>query len=120
MVLSEEACEAGKNCKDPECIKSHVSPAAVHGETAGPSRMLCKYQNCTNPTCQFRHEDADGNFIPPPAQTKTPNRVSLPATSDSSNEVVMKPSLDVALDNTSTARPCRYAERCTRGEFICL
>jgi hypothetical protein len=33
MVLSEEACEAGRECKDAECVKSHVSPAAVHGES---------------------------------------------------------------------------------------
>jgi len=34
MVLSDEACAEGKACKDAECIKSHVSPAAVHGELA--------------------------------------------------------------------------------------
>jgi len=33
MVLSDEACENGKKCKDPECTKSHVSPAAVLGES---------------------------------------------------------------------------------------
>ena len=31
MVLSEEPCEEGKKCKDAECTKSHVSPAAVLG-----------------------------------------------------------------------------------------
>lgn len=34
MVLSDEACEDGKNCKDAGCIKSHVSPAVVHGAWA--------------------------------------------------------------------------------------
>lgn len=105
MVLSEEACPAGKNCKDAECVKSHVSPAAVLGEGAGPSRLLCKFQHCTNPSCQFRHEDANGNPIAPPALSNPP-----PSTEGS------KPSLDTALDDSKTERPCRYAERCTRAD----
>jgi hypothetical protein len=38
MVLSEEPCEEAKDCKDKECIKSHVSPAAVLGEF--PARFV--------------------------------------------------------------------------------
>lgn len=105
MVLSEEACPAGKNCKDAECVKSHVSPAAVLGEGAGPSRLLCKFQHCTNPSCQFRHEDANGNPIAPPA-------LSNPAPSAEAS----KPSLDSALDDSKVERPCRYGERCTRAD----
>jgi hypothetical protein len=37
---------------------------------SGPSKILCKYPDCTNPSCQFRHEDANGNPIPPPALTR--------------------------------------------------
>ena len=29
VVLSNEACEQGKNCKDKDCIKAHISPAAL-------------------------------------------------------------------------------------------
>jgi hypothetical protein len=125
MVLSEEACEQGKNCKDPECVKSHVSPAAVNGEAAGPSRVLCKFQHCTNPTCQFRHEDESGNFIPPPALKakaivpKVAVAASLPSSSeDGEIEVVVKSNvtLDSALDDSKTERPCRFAERCTRAD----
>jgi hypothetical protein len=29
MVLSNEACEDGKDCKDKDCIKAHVSPAVL-------------------------------------------------------------------------------------------
>lgn len=105
MVLSEEACAEGKNCKDAECVKSHVSPAAVLGGGAGPSRLLCKFQHCTNPACQFRHEDAEGNPIAPPALANSP-----PAAEGA------KPSLDTALGDATTQRPCRYAERCTRAD----
>ena len=40
MVLSEEPCEAGKDCLDAECVKSHVSPAASLGEQLS-SPMYC-------------------------------------------------------------------------------
>lgn len=36
VVLSNEACENGKNCKDKDCIKAHVSPAAT-----SPKGMCC-------------------------------------------------------------------------------
>ncbi|ORX36581.1 hypothetical protein BD324DRAFT_626414 [Kockovaella imperatae] len=136
MVLSEEACEAGKNCKDPECTMSHVSPAAILGNSAGPSRMLCKYQNCTNPSCAFRHEDAEGNPVPPPALTAMKSTKGRPtkvepakttgATSDGEDgegdaedvEVVVssKNLMDGALDDTKAEKVCRYGERCTRAD----
>jgi hypothetical protein len=30
MVLSNEACENGKDCKDKDCVKAHVSPAVLN------------------------------------------------------------------------------------------
>jgi hypothetical protein len=36
MVLSEEPCEKGKDCKASECTKSRVSPAAVLANTQDP------------------------------------------------------------------------------------
>jgi hypothetical protein len=111
MVLSEEPCEAGRNCKDPECVKSHVSPAVVNGDGSGPSRVLCKFQHCTNASCQFRHEDADGNFIPPPALGKTPAATPAAAAAPAGTS-----GLDAALDDTKAERPCRYGERCTRAD----
>jgi hypothetical protein len=94
--------------------------------------MLCKYQNCTNPSCQFRHEDADGNPIPPPALTAAkaakeakaarPDTAIDHAMSDNDDgdvEVVMtsKSLMDGPLSDASGERPCRYGERCTRGEL---
>ncbi|WRT66486.1 uncharacterized protein IL334_003445 [Kwoniella shivajii] len=134
MVLSEEPCENGKECKDAECIKSHVSPAASLGDSAGPSRLLCKYLNCTNPSCPFRHEDAEGNPIPPPALTasKAPKTkiVPVPVAAPSSDnedgdgdgdgdmEVVMshRGLMDGALDDTRKEISCRYGDRCTRPD----
>lgn len=108
------------------------------GETAGPSRLLCKYQNCTNPACAFRHEDAEGNLIPPPALTAAKkakdaaaNKAAaasaaasaVAASSDNEDgdfEVVMssKGLMDGALeDKAGGEKPCRYGERCTRRKF---
>ena len=38
VVLSNEACEQGKDCKDKDCIKAHVSPAA-----ANPALGICLF-----------------------------------------------------------------------------
>jgi hypothetical protein len=98
--------------------------------------LLCKYLNCTNPACAFRHEDSQGNPIPPPALTaakaakeaivaKSPAAVntgsSVNAGSDNEDgdfEVVMssKGLMDGPLDDKSgSEKSCRYGERCTRG-----
>ena len=107
---------------------SSAAYSLLPGEAAGPSRMLCKYQNCTNPSCQFRHEDAEGNPIPPPALTaakaKEAKAVVNNAADHSDNEdgdveVVMssKSLMDGPLDDSKGERQCRYGERCTRGEL---
>ena len=97
--------------------------------------MLCKYQNCTNPSCAFRHEDADGNPIPPPALTAlkekskpTPIKTEAPRAPMSDGEdgdgdgdaedvevvVSSKSLMDGPLDDSKIERMCRYGERCTR------
>ncbi|WVO16183.1 hypothetical protein L204_103853 [Cryptococcus depauperatus] len=120
MVLSEEPCEKGKDCKDSECIKSHVSPAAVLGGQAGPSRLLCKYQNCTNPSCPFRHEDDAGNLISPPAlivsqKAKTDTSVA-PSVANGETDAANthKGLMDGELEDGPKIVQCRYGEKCTR------
>jgi len=97
------------------------------GDAAGPSRLLCKYQNCANPSCAFRHEDEQGNPIPPPALTAAKAAKEKPVVEkpeanpgsdndDGDMEVVMthKGLMDGALDDTKPEKQCRYAEKCTR------
>ncbi|WVQ80821.1 hypothetical protein IAT38_002928 [Cryptococcus sp. DSM 104549] len=125
MVLSEEACEKGKGCKDMECVKSHVSPAAVLGGEAGPSRLLCKYQNCSNPSCPFRHEDENGNLVPPPALTNpkpAPAAAAANGNGSANGEADGKEGkegkgiMDGQLDDGPKVTACRYGERCTRAD----
>ncbi len=39
IVLSNDPCEKGKDCKDKDCIKAHVSPAVLNPN--GMGRLLC-------------------------------------------------------------------------------
>ncbi|CCL99187.1 uncharacterized protein FIBRA_01202 [Fibroporia radiculosa] len=71
VVLSNEACESGKNCKDKDCIKAHVSPAVLNPNatdhlkpstfvpTSAPTAHTptpCRYgAGCTRPNCSFTH-----------------------------------------------------------------
>ncbi|KAI0261252.1 hypothetical protein BC834DRAFT_483270 [Gloeopeniophorella convolvens] len=75
VVLSNEACEQGKDCKDKDCIKAHVSPAAANLALASEHHMnppvasapptpapssqssvFCRYgAACTRADCAFRH-----------------------------------------------------------------
>ncbi|KAH8828390.1 hypothetical protein DL96DRAFT_1709682 [Flagelloscypha sp. PMI_526] len=90
VVLSNEPCDNGKNCKDKDCIKSHVSPAvlnpqasqqpppASHPSTIAqqPSSVPCRFgAACTRQGCTFSH----------PAKVATPTQ------------------------------PCRYGAGCTKA-----
>ncbi|KAI0317133.1 hypothetical protein OF83DRAFT_1172247 [Amylostereum chailletii] len=71
VVLSNEACEQGKNCKDKDCIRAHVSPAVANPSMAvehkphtapapapPPSHVpvQCRYgASCTRRDCTFQH-----------------------------------------------------------------
>jgi nuclear polyadenylated RNA-binding protein NAB2 len=76
VVLSNDPCENGKNCKDKDCIKAHVSPATLkpHDTTAAPpatphpqsfspsSPVPCRFgAACTRPNCAFSHPPRPSN-----------------------------------------------------------
>ncbi|KAI0767061.1 hypothetical protein C8Q74DRAFT_1354926 [Fomes fomentarius] len=71
VVLSNDPCEKGKDCKDKDCVKGHVSPAVLNpnAEVPKPSTYIppsasapsqpsvpCRFgANCTRPGCTFAH-----------------------------------------------------------------
>ncbi|GBE81051.1 hypothetical protein BKA93DRAFT_812046 [Sparassis latifolia] len=71
VVLSNEACEEGRNCKDKDCIKAHVSPAVLNAKAtehmrpatfvpptilASQSQTPCRFGvACTRPGCPYLH-----------------------------------------------------------------
>ncbi|KAG2750851.1 hypothetical protein P692DRAFT_20952509 [Suillus brevipes Sb2] len=76
VVLSTDACEKGKDCKDKDCIKSHVSPAVkspVAGATHSPvpptstgppqHTVACRFGGaCTRPNCPYTHPPKTNHF----------------------------------------------------------
>lgn len=42
VVLSNDACENGKNCKDRDCIKAHVSPVAAGAANAAGEHTILR------------------------------------------------------------------------------
>ncbi|KAJ7039045.1 hypothetical protein C8F04DRAFT_1086925 [Mycena alexandri] len=77
VVLSNEACDKGKDCKDKDCIKAHVSPAVLNPQAASqpppqahnqphpppthhhpltPAAVPCRFgAACTRAGCTFTH-----------------------------------------------------------------
>ncbi|KAI0827944.1 hypothetical protein BC628DRAFT_1317663 [Trametes gibbosa] len=71
VVLSNDACEKGKDCKDKDCIKAHISPAVLNNlnaEVPKPNTLTppapppqqntvpCRYgAACTRVGCTFSH-----------------------------------------------------------------
>ncbi|KAF9047406.1 hypothetical protein BJ165DRAFT_1414703 [Panaeolus papilionaceus] len=66
VVLSNDPCEKGKDCKDKDCIKAHVSPAVLRPPTEQPiphaappthhTPIPCRFgAACTRPNCTFNH-----------------------------------------------------------------
>ncbi|KAJ7188654.1 hypothetical protein C8R46DRAFT_934663 [Mycena filopes] len=78
VVLSNEACDKGKDCKDKDCIKAHVSPAVLnpqaasqpppqahnqphhppptHHHPSSPASVPCRFgAACTRAGCTFTH-----------------------------------------------------------------
>ncbi|KAG6920193.1 hypothetical protein DXG01_004962 [Tephrocybe rancida] len=74
VVLSNEACEKGKDCQDKDCIKAHVSPAVLNPQpiehiipASTPqshtnSPVPCRFgAACTRPGCSFSHPTRPSN-----------------------------------------------------------
>lgn len=93
-------------------------------EATGPAKVLCRFAPCTNPACQFRHEDANGNPIPPPASRKHA-AASAMAVDESENGGEGSKSLDPSPVQSTFPKPlpgkplngtipvpCRFAAGC--------
>ncbi|KAF5348708.1 hypothetical protein D9758_006776 [Tetrapyrgos nigripes] len=76
VVLSNDPCEQGKDCKDKDCVKAHVSPAVLkpHQSPAPPQQqppsssfpppntVPCRFgTSCTRPGCTFSHPRQSSN-----------------------------------------------------------
>jgi nuclear polyadenylated RNA-binding protein NAB2 len=84
MVLSNEPCEKGKDCKDKDCVKAHVSPAVLN---PGISHFLSASSYISNMGGFPEHHKPPSVQHPVTTTTTTPH---------------------------STAVPCRFGASCTK------
>ncbi|KXN85283.1 Nuclear polyadenylated RNA-binding protein nab2 [Leucoagaricus sp. SymC.cos] len=91
VVLSNEACENGKNCKDKDCIKAHVSPAVLSPSAQTPI-------------------PAPASVIQHPPSNPTPCRFGLACTRPNCMFSHPRPA-----SNPQHATPCRFGSGCTRA-----
>lgn len=88
VVLSNEACDQGKDCKDKDCVKAHVSPAVLNPQG----------KRSSNDFLPFHHTD-ESSFS---AEQPTLN-VTVPA-----------PQSHHAPSHHTPTIPCRFGAACTR------
>lgn len=94
VVLSNEACEAGKNCIDKDCVKGHISPAAVNpalGELFVPPPLYPFGFQLYHSLSVYLHQAVEH-----PPKNATP-----------------------ASTSTSSPAPCRYGASCTKQATGC-
>ncbi|PFH52125.1 hypothetical protein AMATHDRAFT_74420 [Amanita thiersii Skay4041] len=80
VVLSVEACDKGKDCKDKDCIKAHVSPAVLNPPAeqptptvahpshthSHPTSIPCRFgAACTRLNCAFAHPPRNMHYTQP-------------------------------------------------------
>lgn len=113
VVLSNEACENGKNCKDKDCIKAHVSPAVLNPsgnfysaqKTSGPFADLL-----TNHTAVEHHKPA--HYAPPSTHAPHPSQSQIPCRFGTA---CTRPNCMFIHPTRSSGQPCRFGTACTRA-----
>lgn len=110
VVLSNEACENGKNCKDKDCIKAHVSPAVLNPPSALFSTAT--YMKHVDKTYFPAQPQASAPVpVPHTPSNTTPCRFGLACTRP--NCMFTHPARPTSTPQYAT--PCRFGAGCTRA-----
>jgi len=84
VVLSNDPCEKGKNCKDKDCIKAHVSPAVLNPQVAQNTPTATPAHQHQPPPCRFgagcTRIHTGCTFTHPPSKTATQCRFGTACT----------------------------------------
>jgi nuclear polyadenylated RNA-binding protein NAB2 len=115
MVLSNEPCEQGKDCKDKDCIKAHISPAAVNPALG----MLLTFQLLPDPDFHVAEHKPSTPATPstpaPPSHSNVFCRYGATCTRRDcafQHPASRKPSS--SRPPQAQATPCRFGAACTR------
>lgn len=77
IVLSNEACDKGKDCKDKDCIKSHISPAVnLPGEYHLTLRFFQPVSEISRPLAVSEQHNSNGIQQSPATTPHAPNTVA--------------------------------------------
>jgi hypothetical protein len=115
MVLSNEPCEQGKDCKDKDCIKAHISPAAVNPALG----MLLISQSLSDPDFHVAEHKPSTPATPstpaPPSQNNVFCRYGAACTRrDCAFQHPASRKLPSSRPPQAQATPCRFGAGCTR------
>jgi nuclear polyadenylated RNA-binding protein NAB2 len=127
MVLSNEPCEKGKDCKDKDCVKAHVSPAVLN---PGTFVRLSASSNTSNMRGFPEHHKPP--TVQHPTTTTTPHSTAVPCrfgascTRPSCPYTHPSPAAAAAASSAPThhttipssnyfAQQCRFGSGCTRA-----
>ncbi|KAJ6497701.1 hypothetical protein C8R45DRAFT_899120 [Mycena sanguinolenta] len=100
VVLSNEACDKGKDCKDKDCIKAHVSPAVLNPQAAAQPPST-------------HHQPAPAHHAP---ATGTPCRFGVACTRAGCTFTHPPGHPSHAVSKPRFTQPCHFGSACTRAD----
>lgn len=106
IVLSNDPCEKGRNCKDKDCVKAHVSPA-----TLNPNRKYSSFlmgSRCLVSVTAEQSIPKASVPTPPVPHNSTPCRFGNSCTKPGCTFSHPRPG--------PTPVPCRFGAACTRAQ----
>lgn len=111
VVLSNDPCEAGKDCKDKDCVKAHVSPAVL--KPNGKHCIPLKFSQLLTPSpYTAEHLNPKAPVFTPsahhhsPAQSQVPCRFGAACT---------RPGCSFLHPPRPGTTPCRFGVSCTKA-----
>lgn len=112
VVLSNEACEKGRDCQDKDCIKGHVSPAVLNPQRA--YILLCSLNFLTYDVLIVA-EQAPSPSVISPTHTATPCRFGTACTRHGCSFAHPGRPASHSGQTAHFTQQCRFGAGCTRS-----
>jgi hypothetical protein len=119
--LSNEACDKGKDCKDKDCIKAHVSPAVLNPQGKldrslfhVPLSPALLFSAAAQPPTPTHHHQPPSHHAAPPAGV--PCRFGIACTRAGCTFTHPPGHPSNAANSARFAQPCHFGAACTRAD----